>query len=78
MPVFSVLFIVEVFTPLNQVVNFIVELVVLHFFEIHVVKRIIVQLLKLLGHFVIDFNIVVPVVLLSDQFCVFGISVELS
>ena len=48
MPVFHVLVVVEVLAPLNQVVDLIVELVVLHVEELLVVEGVLVKLFKLL------------------------------
>jgi len=78
MPVLGVLFIVEVLAPLDQVVDLIIKIIVLQLLQVRIIKRIIVQLFKLSGHFIVDFNVVIAVVLFSDELGILGVTIEFS
>lgn len=77
MPVLSVLFIVEVFTPFDQIVNLHIEIFSLEFQQILIIKWIVIQFLKLLRHLIVDVNVCVFAILLLDKLSIFGISVQL-
>ena len=76
MPVLHVLVVVEVLAPLNQIVYFIVELVVLHVQELLIVEGVLVELFELLLEPLrVDRGWVHLVTLFVDQLCILCISV---
>lgn len=78
MPVFSVLLVIEIFTPFDQIIDLRFEFSVLHADQVLVVERIVVQFLELFGHIIIDFNIWIFAILFLDELSILGVSVQLS
>lgn len=78
MPVRCVLFIVQVFAPLYQIVYLVVKLFVLEVLKVLIVKWVVVKFFQLFGHLVVYLYWSVISVLLLNHFCILGVSVELA
>ena len=78
-PIFCILFVVEVLAPLDQIVNLIIELAVMHVYQILVVERIVVELFELLGDLVVDLDVGCLLTgLLLHELSVLGVAVQLT
>ena len=78
-PALAVLVVIEVLAPLNQVVRFVVEIVIVHLLVLRFVERVLVERFKLLlepRRFYC--SLIDCVALLCDQFGIFCVSVELA
>ena len=78
MPVLGILLVVKVFAPLNESIDLLIKFTIMHLHQVLIVEWIIIELLKLFCHLVVDLNIGPFAILLLDQICIFGISIELS
>lgn len=78
MPILCVLLIVKVLAPLNQPINLIIKFFVMHFYQVLIIKWIVIKLLQLFGHLIIDLNVGPFSILLLDQVSILGVSVELA
>lgn len=76
MPIFSVLLVIEVLTPLNQIIYFKFELIGYHFDQVLVIKWILVQFFQLFGHFVVYVDSCTLAVLLLDELRIFGVTIQ--
>ena len=75
-PVFSVFLIIEVLTPLNQIIDLELEFIGYHFDQILVIKWVLVQLLQLFRHFIVYVDCCTLTVLLLHKLCVFGVTIQ--
>lgn len=78
-PAFAVLVEVEILAPLNQVVDFVVKVVVAHLRVLLIVEGVFVERFKLLLETLgLHSSLIYCVTLLSNQLCILGISVQFS
>lgn len=79
MPALTVLVKVEIFAPLDQVVDFIIKFLILQLLELPVIERVIVEGLKLiLESCTLDGCLIDCVALVCDKLCILRVSVELA
>jgi len=78
-PAFAILVEVEIFAPLNQVVDFVVKVFVAHFRVLLIVERVFVERLKLLLETLrLHSSLIYGITLLCNQLCILSISVQFS
>jgi len=78
MPVVHVLVVVQVITPLNQVVNLEIELLLVHMLVLFIVEGVLVQIFELLLEYSgLERSRVDILALLLDYLCIFCVFVKL-
>ena len=79
MPALAILVKVEIFAPLDKVVDFIIKLVIFHLLELLVVEWIVIERLKLiLESCRLHSSLIYCITLVSDQLSVLCVSIQLS
>ena len=79
MPAFTILIEVEIFAPLDQVVDLIVKVFVTHFLELHIVERIFVERLELLLEAMrLHSSLIHCISLFGNQLRILGVSIKFS
>ena len=78
-PVLGVLLIVKVLAPLDQVVDFVVKVFIMHVHQVLVIERVLIQLLQFLSYFGVDVDSRrgLPTLLLN-KLSILSVPVELS
>ena len=79
MPAFTILVKVEIFAPLDQVVHFVVEVIIIDLLELLIVEWIVIERLKLLlksRRF--DSSLIHSITLFCNQLSILCISVQLA
>ena len=66
MPILGILFVVEILTPLDQTIDLLIKISVMHLHQVLIVEWVVIELLQLFSHFVIDLDVGAFSVLLLD------------
>ena len=79
MPAFTILVKVEIFAPLNQVVHFVVEVIIINLLELLIIEWIVIERLKLLLKSCrLDSSLIHRIALLCNQLSILCVSVQLA